>query len=566
MLCELNITNIALIKSLRIEFTRGLNALTGETGAGKSIVVDCVNLALGHRGGRELVRTGQEKGSVKALFDIGDNAACAEFLNEMQIDYDDGYVEVSRDLLANGKGICRINGNVVPLGNLKAFTSMLVDLHGQQEHQRLLSPENHVLYLDSFGGSEIELLKQKMKEAYTEFASVRQSLNRLNEDEKNLSQRFDILSMQVKEINSAKLREGEEEELERKSKLFENSQKLSDNIRIAYERVYLGGKSLSAQESLKRASDALKGIADLDEQYASLSAQLEEILYSVKDVGYELQSIFEDLSFDPAEADRVQDRLETLKKLKRKYGPEVSDVIAYGKKCASELEKLKNLDDSRAELEMQYEKAKEALKTAAEKLSAKRKEVAVKLEKAIKQQLADLGMGRTEFEVEFRPASGIGENGSEEIEFMISPNPGEPLRPLATIASGGEVSRFMLAIKVILAENDGIDTMIFDEIDTGISGRMAQTVGEKMAMLGKDKQVICVTHLAQIAALADTQFLVEKSVQDGRTNSSVQKLSDEGRVEELVRLVGGAETDASGESHARSMLQAAAERKQNLRQ
>ena len=219
-----------------------------------------------------------------------------------------------------------------------------------------------------------------------------------------------------------------------------------------------------------------------------------------------------------------------------------------------------------AELEMQYEKAKDALKTAAEKLSAKRKEVAVKLEKAIKQQLADLGMGRTEFEVEFRPASGIGENGSEEIEFMISPNPGEPLRPLATIASGGEVSRFMLAIKVILAENDGIGTMIFDEIDTGISGRMAQTVGEKMAMLGKDKQVICVTHLAQIAALADTQFLVEKSVQDGRTNSSVEKLSDEGRVEELVRLVGGAETDASGESHARSMLQAAAERKQNLRQ
>lgn len=565
MLIELNIKNIALIESLRIELERGLNVLTGETGAGKSIVVDCVNLSLGNRGGRELVRTGEEKGQVRALFDISGNAAAEAFMNELGIDYDDGFVEVSRELTSQGRSICRIGGSVVPMSALKEFTGHLVDLHGQQEHQKLMDPNNHVMYLDSFGGSEIKLLRETMKETHRVYMAAENALQKLLSDEATRSQKIDILTMQVREIKAAKLKEGEEEELTRKCKLYENAEKLSGSMRIAYERVYAGGKNMSAQESLKRASDALSGIADLDENYASLKERVSDAMYMVQDIGYELQSIYEDLSFDPAEADAAQERLEQIKKLKRKYGPEVADVLAFYEKAQKELNELTNADERREELTEDVRAAKEKMTEAAQALSEKRKQIAAVLDKQIIEQLRDLGMARTRFETAFTRKNAVTADGAENVEFMISPNPGEPLRPLAAIASGGEISRFMLALKVILAETDGIDTMIFDEIDTGISGRMAQVVGEKMALLAGKKQVICVSHLAQIAALGDTQFVVEKTVTGEHTGSHVRKLDEAGRVEELTRLVGGAETDESGREHARSMLKSAWDRKTALR-
>lgn len=565
MLIELNIKNIALIEGLRIELARGLNVLTGETGAGKSIVVDCVNLSLGNRGGRELVRTGEEKGQVRALFDITGNAAAEAYLTELGIEYDDGFVEISRELTNQGRSICRIGGNVVPMSTLKAFTGHLVDLHGQQEHQKLMDPTNHVMYLDSFGGEEIKLLKETMREKHKAYTSAKSALDKLLSDEATRSQKIDFLTMQVKEIKAAKLKNGEEEELTRKCKLFENAEKLSGSMRIAYERVYAGGKSMSAQESLKRASDALSGIADLDENYAALQERVSDAMYLVQDIGYELQSIYEDLSFDPAEADAAQERLEQIKKLKRKYGPEVSDVIAFGEKAQKELSDLTNADERREELTDEVKRAKTEMEKAAEALSEKRKQIASQLDGQIIKQLKDLGMARTRFETAFTKRTAITADGGEDVEFMISPNPGEPLRPLAAIASGGEISRFMLALKVILAQSDGIDTMIFDEIDTGISGRMAQVVGEKMALLAKEKQVICVSHLAQIAALGDTQFVVEKTVTGEHTGSHVRKLDESGRIEELTRLVGGAETDESGREHARSMLKSAWDRKNQLR-
>ena len=565
MLIELNIKNIALIEGLRIELARGLNVLTGETGAGKSIVVDCVNLSLGNRGGRELVRTGEEKGQVRALFDITGNAAAEAYLTELGIEYDDGFVEVSRELTNQGRSICRIAGNVVPMSTLKAFTGHLVDLHGQQEHQKLMDPANHVMYLDSFGGEEIKLLKETMREKHKAYTSAKSALDKLLSDEATRSQKIDFLTMQVKEIKAAKLKNGEEEELTRKCKLFENAEKLSGSMRIAYERVYAGGKSMSAQESLKRASDALSGIADLDDNYAALQERVSDAMYLVQDIGYELQSIYEDLSFDPAEADAAQERLEQIKKLKRKYGPEVSDVIAFGEKAQKELSDLTNADERREELTDEVKRTKTEMEQAAEALSEKRKQIASQLDGQIIKQLKDLGMARTRFETAFTKRTAITADGGEDVEFMISPNPGEPLRPLAAIASGGEISRFMLALKVILAQSDGIDTMIFDEIDTGISGRMAQVVGEKMALLAKEKQVICVSHLAQIAALGDTQFVVEKTVTGEHTGSHVCKLDENGRIEELTRLVGGAETDESGREHARSMLKSAWDRKNQLR-
>ena len=565
MLKELNIRNIALIDSLRIEFTRGLNALTGETGTGKSIVVDCVNLALGQRAAREMVRTGEEKGSVRALFDLSCAPQAKAFLDEAQIDYDDDYAEISRELSQNGRSVCRINGCAVPLNTLKSFSQLLVDLHGQQEHQKLMDTAQHRVYLDGFAGSGALEALIALKSAYEKALEARRALKKLESDEKTLAQKADILSMQLKEITSAKLKEGEDEELERRCKLYENAERLNSSMRTAYERLYLGGKQLSAQESLRRALDAVNAVAELDGQYAALASRIEELLYAVKDVGYEVQSIYEEMSFDPSELERMQDRLEVIKKLKRKYGPELADVMEFAQKAQSELESLENIESRREEARQESGRAEEALKERAKELSRIRQSAAGDLEKRVMEQLKDLGMERTRFEVRFSRRETIGPEGAEDVEFMISPNPGEPLRPLAQIASGGEISRFMLALKVILAASDGIQTMIFDEIDTGISGRMAQIVGEKMSVLGADRQVICVTHLAQIAALADTQFVVEKRVANEKTTSTVLRLDDEGRLKEIARLVGGADTLDSGLTHARRMLDSAKARTKELR-
>ncbi|MBQ2433806.1 MAG: DNA repair protein RecN, partial [Clostridia bacterium] len=339
--------------------------------------------------------------------------------------------------------------------------------------------------------------------------------------------------------------------------IYENAEKLSGHLRTAYERVYAGGKSISAQESLKRAMDAMNAISDIDEKYRTLHSRLEEAYYAVSDIGYELQDASEEMEFDPAEAEKVADRLDLIQRLKRKYGPELKDVIEFGKKAGEELKKLNASTDVRMELEDTLKDQKKALEYASETLSAARKEKAEALSASVLEQLKDLGMGRTRFEAKFEKLDKPASDGQDRMEFMISPNPGEPLRPLAAIASGGEISRIMLALKAITAETEGVDTMIFDEIDTGISGRMAQTVGEKMCMLGKMRQVICVTHLAQIAALADHQYLVEKTVEGDKTGSNVKKLSEEGRIDEIARMVGGADEGESGKTHARNMLEAA---------
>jgi len=557
MLTELNIQNIALIESLRIEFGRGLNVLTGETGAGKSIVVDCVNLALGGRADRDLIRTGKEKACVRALFDISSNEKAAKYLESLGVDTQDGLAEVSREITRSGKNICRVNGAMLLLAQLKQFTSMLVDIHGQHEHQALMDPERHLDFLDGYTAGDMTALKEKTAGFWKEYSETNSSLKKMNMDEAERARRVDALTFQYKEISSAKLKKDEEEELLSKNRIYENAEKLSANLRLAYERVYLGGKSISAQESIRRAMDAMKSISDIDEKYASFAQRLEEIYYSVADIGYELQDASEETEFDPAEAEKVADRIDLIRKLKRKYGPELSDVIAFGQRAGEELKTLNSSDDLRQELSETLKKQKKALEDACEALTKARKEAAKELCTAVIGQLADLGMGRTRFDAKFEKNSQITEDGWDSVEFIISPNPGEPMKPLASIASGGELSRIMLALKAIAAENEGVDTMIFDEIDTGISGRMAQTVGEKMCMLGKTRQVICVTHLAQIAALADQHYMVEKTVVDDHTGSTVRKLTDEGRTLEIARLVGGADEGDSGRTHARNMLEAA---------
>ena len=557
MLLELNIQNIALIERLRIEFGRGLHVLTGETGAGKSIVVDCVNLALGLRADRDLVRTGEEKACVRALFDISENQDAEKYLASLGVDVEEGLVEVSREISRSGKNVCRVNGAMLTLSNLRQFTAMLVDIHGQHEHQQLMDSEKHLSFLDAYAGEVLSPHLEAVKRAHEAYTQTNRELNKLNLDEAERERRIDSLTFQYREIAGAKLKADEEEALISKNRIYENAEKLSGHLRTAYERVYAGGKSISAQESLKRAVDAMSAISDIDEKYKILHSRLEEAYYAVSDIGYELQDASEEMEFDPAEAEKVADRLDLIQELRRKYGPELKDVIEYGKRANEELKKLESAVDTKQELSDLLKTQKKALKAACDALSAVRREKADQLTKAVIDQLKDLGMGRTRFEAKFETLEKPEANGQDKMEFMISPNPGEPLRPLTAIASGGEISRIMLALKAITAETEGVDTMIFDEIDTGISGRMAQTVGEKMCMLGKMRQVICVTHLAQIAALGDHQYLVEKTVEGEKTGSTVRKLSEEGRISEIARMVGGADEGESSKAHAKNMLEAA---------
>lgn len=556
MLIELTIRNIALIESLCIEFAQGFNVLTGETGSGKSIVVDCVNLVLGGRADRDFVRTGAEKGSVQALFDIAGNDRAKRFADELGIDYSDGMIAVSREISRSGRNICRISGVIVPLSTLKQLMSSLLDIHGQHVHQSLLSPMMHIEFLDAFGCDEHQALRKKVAALHAERSSIASSLKKLMKDSAEKERLADMLSFQVNEITAAKLKKGEEEKLTARLRILENSEKIQSCVENAYVMTYRGdGRMISAQEALLRAADSMESLASIDKKYADLSQRLRELYYSVQDIGYELQDVLDHLSYNPSLIDKIAERLDLISKLERKYGPNLEDVIAFGEQAVARLAAIQSCDASIEAQKRQLAQLDNALKTACEALTASRRELAEKLAASIVEQLRDLGMGKTRFEIRVDPEPKPTANGADSVEFMISPNPGEPLKPLATVASGGELSRIMLAMKAIAMDIDGVNSMVFDEIDTGVSGRMAQVVGEKMCRIACNRQVLCVTHLPQIAALGNAHYLVEKYSDTERTETIVSRLDDAGRIREISRLVGGAEDSQSSLSHASHMLQ-----------
>ena len=559
MLLELTIRNIALIESLRIEFAQGFNVLTGETGAGKSIVVDSVNLALGGRADREMIRTGAEKGSVEALFDISGNAEALAMAEELGVEVDGGLVCVSRSLSRSGRNICRIAGTVLPLSSLKAFTALLVDVHGQHEHQALMNPARHMDFLDAFGDDAHASCLAQVRNAHVARSATAAELRKLLKDASERERLIDMLSFQVQEISAAKLKPGEEERLERKLKMLENAEKVREGVETAYQLTYSGdGRSLSAQEALLRAADAMHSISNLDSRFARLGEELRSVYYSVQEVGNELQNLSEELSFDPQLMEKISNRLDLISRLERKYGATEEEVIAFGNEAKARLQSIQSGDERIAELKKLLKQQDHILREACVALTQSRRGLATALEEGILLQLSDLGMARTRFSVRLNALEKPTVSGMDEVEFMISPNPGEPLRPLAAIASGGELSRIMLALKTIALNAGGVDSMVFDEIDTGVSGRMAQVVGEKMRNIASQKQVLCVTHLPQIAALGDAHFRVEKHSDGERTQTNVVRLDMEGRVHELSRLVGGADDSESSLSHARHMLEAAA--------
>ena len=565
MLLELTIENIALIESLRIEFAAGFNVLTGETGAGKSIVVDSVNLALGGRADRDIIRTGCEKGSVQALFDISRNPEALQYAREQGVDAEDGLIVVRRELSRSGRNLCRVSGVIVPLNVLKTLTAMLMDVHGQHEHQALMNPARHLDFLDAFGGKPIREAREAVSGLYAARSRVGSELKKLMNDVSEKERLSDVLSFQVQEIEAAKLKPGEEEKLRQRLSLLENAEKIRDGVGTAYGLVYEGtGRGVSAQAALLQSTEAMERISSLDAKYGALAVKLRELYYAAQDVGYELQSLMDELDFDPGMIDKVAARLDTIDRLERKYGATPEEVIAFGRAAAQRLQELKSGDESIAELKKRYKEADRQLKDACARLSELRKDAAVHLAAEICRQLADLGMAKTRFEVRVEPEPKPLSTGVDRVEFMISPNPGEPLRPLANIASGGEISRVMLALKAISMDGNGVDSMVFDEIDTGVSGRMAQVVGEKMCLIAQTKQVLCITHLPQIAALGDAHFLVEKLSSDDHTETRVQRLDRDGRIHELSRLVGGATDSESSLSHAGHMLDDASNRKKEL--
>lgn len=566
MLLELNIENIALIESLRIEFGQGLNVLTGETGSGKSIVVDCVNLVLGGRAERDLVRTGAEKGRVQALFDVSGCAPACALAEELGADCEDGLLAVSRELSRGGRNVCRVSGAIVPLSALRRLTGMLMDIHGQHEHQSLLNPARHIDFLDAFGDAGHAVRMEQVRKLHAERTQQASALKKLLSDAAEKARLIDMLTFQTGEIAEAKLKLGEEERLTAKLRVLENAEKIHEGVDRAYALTYRGGsRAASAQELLQRAAEAMEGIAGIDPRYEALSGRLRELYYSVQDVGYELQDILDHLTFDPAKIDKISERLDQIDRLERKYGPSLEDVIAFGERAGARLEELRASDERVEERRAALKRVDAELKTACEALTQSRRALADGLSRAVMEQLGDLGMAKTRFEIRIEPEPKPGATGADRVEFLISPNPGEPLKPMSAIASGGELSRIMLALKAISMDAGGVDSMVFDEIDTGVSGRMAQVVGEKMCRIARSHQVLCVTHLPQIAALGDVHFVVEKRTDGERTQTSVHRLDDEGRVRELSRLVGGAEDSESSLSHARHMLSDAAGVRQRLR-
>lgn len=552
MLNKLIIRNIALIEELEVTLAEGMNVLSGETGAGKSIIIDSVNLVLGERADRELIRTGAAKAVVEAWFS-GVNETVADILAAQEIEEWPELV-ISRELSVTGKNVCRVNGTLITLAVLKEFSDALVDVHGQHEHQSLLSEKNHIAMLDGFA-PRIDEEKAHVAKAYAEYVNVVKRQRALFGSDGDRERRIDILKFQINEIKMANIAENEEEELIAQKARLNAAEKIMEALSFAYDALY-EGESFNALAVLKEASRRLAGIADVDERYDQMAARVDEAYYTIEEVSAAIRSDMGDDLFDANALEVVEERLALIASLKRKYGdPSVTGIF-----ISNAEQDLRDLLDSADLLEQLSAKAQELKKELYQKscaLSERRRETALTFEQRVMEQLADLGMVSAVFSVRFDERADIescsfSKNGIDTVEFYMSTNLGEPPKPLKRIASGGEVSRIMLALKNIAADRGGIPTMIFDEIDTGISGHIAQVVAEKLQCISRGRQVVCVTHLPQIASMADRHFLVTKKSDAETTRTFLLPLNQDMRVDEIARLAGG--DSQVSKAHALEMI------------
>ena len=545
MLRLLHIENIAVIEQADILFEDGFNVMTGETGAGKSIVIDAISAILGERAYRDMIRTGMNKASVRAVFD---RVPKLDWFSENDIPYEDE-ITVQREIFLDGKNLCKVNGLPVSVSVLKKLGLQLINIHGQHDSAALFDENYHLSFLDDYACNE--QLLEEYGEKYRAMQSLKHEIEHLSMDEGEKLRRMETLKYQIDEISRAELTIGEDEALESKRKLAQNAEKLADGLQDAALGLDGDDDTEGAAAMLAQAERALSKIARYDESLSQIHDLVADLMYQAQDAAEQVKDKIYSLSYSADELERIEERLDTIYRLRRKYGATCEDILAYLERAKKELDEIEFADERMAQLQRKLQKAEQEACAMAQRLREARKQASVTLTERVLKELSDLDMKKVQFACQFTETE-LSQNGADAVAFYMSANLGEALKPLNKVASGGELARIMLAMKNVLAERDHVPTLIFDEVDTGVSGRAAQHVAEKLRAVSKNKQVLCVTHLPQLAALADTHFLIEKSEHDGRTFTAVTPLDFEGRKRELARIIGGS-------SITETMLQSAAE-------
>lgn len=554
MLTTLYIENIAVIEKTSIDFSQGLNVLTGETGAGKSIIIDSINAIMGQRTSKELVRTGAKTALVTAQFDDVNDTVKAK-LSELGYDNeDDDTLILQRTISSTGKSSCKINARPASVSVLKEIAKNLINIHGQHESYELFSPDTHIDYIDSFGELDKEL--EDYREKYKKYKALKKQLSEANSDESARLHEIDLLTYQSTELFNADVQPDETEQLENERIILMNSEKIFTLLNDAKELLDGDERTQGGVESVETAMNYIQKASSLNAEYESISESITDAYYNLRDCIESISDAAESVESDPQRLEEIEERLDLLNRLTRKYGCECNELPSLAEKMQARLEELLNYDKNRDKLEADYKIAENEVRKSAQRLSEIRKKTAKVFSERVREEMSFLNMPNVQIITQFEDTD-FYEKGTDKVEFLISANPGEPPRPVAKIASGGELSRMMLAIKTVLASTDDIDTLIFDEVDTGISGSAAQKVGLKLREVSRSSQVLCVTHQAQLASLADAHYLISKQVEDGRTFTQVRLLDFDGRKQELARIIGGVSITDAALAHAEAMLKEA---------
>jgi DNA repair protein RecN (Recombination protein N) len=559
----MNIKNFALIEELSLNFDEGFNVLTGETGAGKSILIDAINYVLGSKFNKELIRTGESSTYVESVFSL-DNDNTKKVLSQMDIEFDD-VVIISRESFSSGRSNIKVNGKSIILSALREITETLIDIHGQHENVNLLHSSTHILYLDGYSGNSLYRLLDKYRESYNRLTDINSKIERLQGKDEQSAKVASYLQFQLQEIEGAKLKLGEDVELEERAEVLTNSEKISSILNYSYELLYNGAEGCaSVYDGLDNVIKELRTIQDKVKIAKKIGDSLEEAYYNIEQNIAELRSEKDSYYYDMDELSEVNSRIYEIGKLKKKYGNTIEQILSYRDKIQKELEEITNRDEVVNKLNEEKVKVEKKCNELAEELHNIRNEFAAVLEEKIKEQLCDIGMAKSVFKVQVDKDNALRSSGFDKVQFLISTNPGEPLKPLEKIASGGELSRIMLSLKTVFINRDMIPTVIFDEIDTGISGAIAQKVAEKMYLISCRHQVFCITHLPQIATMSDSHYRVYKEVIEEKTYTNVRKLSKEEKVEEISRMIGGIEVTSITINNSKQLIQMADKMKKSI--
>ncbi|MGO4960653.1 DNA repair protein RecN [Jeotgalibaca porci] len=560
MLQELAIKNFAIIDALTISFDGGMTVLTGETGAGKSIIIDAVGLLAGGRASSDLIRHGENKTVVQGLFEMPDTPYLFDLMNDYGITPDRDQVVLQRELSNNGKNVTRVNGTLVTVAVLREIASHLIDIHGQNEHQELMNPQKHLYLLDQFGDESLAALLHAYEESYAEYQQIQTERSNLMLDEQQNIQRIDLLTFQINEIEQANLTDDNEEAaLIEERNLLANYQRILQGLTTLY--AVLQGDEGNVIDQVGIGLEAIQRIESFGKNYQDLATNISESFYQLQDAAATIRNEMDEMSYDEGRLNEIELRLETLKQLKRKYGSTIKEIKAYYEAIVVELDMISNKESYLNQLQKRYDKAYVILMQVGADLTKKRREMGRKLEIEVQNQLKELYMDKATFQVVFKEQEAIRSNGLHDVEFYIAPNVGEPPKPLAKIASGGELSRMMLAMKTIFTQTQGITSIIFDEVDTGVSGRVAQAIANKIHVVSEHSQVLCITHLAQVAAISDQHFFIEKAVIEERTYTHVEKITGTKRTAEIARMLAGTEITDLSIAHAEELLNLAKKEK-----